>query len=211
MDNYPSNSNRDKQNSLPPPQTADAVVSAPTKARVKRPSLFRMIFAQDIRDIKDGVMKEYIEPRLKDIAYGIFESALKTVDDSIQMMIYKDVRPGYHSSALGKPTTQTPYNKISTQARQYPPTTVTASYNYIEVVYPSYGEADLVLTSMKEWLAAYKAVPVGRYYDFSNYHGDGRSFTDNDYGWTDLSHVTGPKKVPEGFILELGRAKPLPK
>lgn len=207
---YPSNSNKDRQASLPPPQSAEPIVTNPTKVRVKRPSLFRMIFEQDLKDIKDCLITEYIEPRLKDIAYGIFESALSTVDDSIQMMIYKNSRPGGFRGTMNKPA-PTPYNRISTQARSYPPTTVTSSYNYNEIIYSSYGEADAVLTAMKEWIHDYGTVAVARYYDFSNYTGSQRSYTDNDYGWTDLSHVTQPKKIPEGFILELGRAKQLPK
>lgn len=207
---YPSNSNKDKQNNLPAPTSAEPVVANPTKIRQKRPSLFRMIFEQDFKDIKDGLIKEYIKPRLKDIAYGIFESALNTVDNSIQMMIYENVRPGYHSNTVGRPA-QTPYNKISTQARTVSPTTVTSSYNYNEILYTSYGEADAVLTTMKEWIQDYGAVSVARYYDFSNYHGSQRSYTDNDYGWYDLSGVIQPKKIPEGFIIELGRAKALPK
>lgn len=206
---YPSNSNKDRQNSLPAPQKAEPVVTNPTKIRPKRQSLFRMIFEQDFKDIKEGLIKEYIRPRVKDIAYGIFESALSTIDNSIQMMIYENVRPGYRST-MGKPT-PTPYNKISTQNHSVPQTTVSSSYNYNEIMYLSYGEADAVLTAMKEWIQDYGAVSIARYYDFSNYHGSQRGFTDNDYGWTDLSHVTAPKHIPEGFILELGRARALPK
>ena len=207
---YPSNSNKDKQNNLPAPQNAEPIVVNPTKVRPKRQSLFRMIFEQDLKDIKDSLLTEYIKPRMKDIAYGIFESALNTVDNSIQMMIYENVRPGYHSNTVRQPA-QTPYNKISTQVRTYPPTTVSSSYNYNEIIYSSYGEADAVLTGMKEWIRDYGAVPISIYYDFSKYQGSQRSYTDNDYGWTDLSNVIQPKKIPEGFILELGRAKALPK
>ena len=204
---YPSNSNKDKQNAPSPSQSVDSIVTNPVKVRVRRPSLFRMIFEQDFRDIKDGLVKEYIKPRVKDLAYSLFESVVDTFDSAVQRMIYDNVRPGYRS-ALGKPT-QTPYNRISTQTRSTPPTTVSSSYNYSEIVYMTYGEADAVLTAMKEWIDAYNAVSVARYYDFSKFNGG--SFTDNDYGWTDLSAVTAPKKIPEGFILELGRAKPLPK
>lgn len=207
---FPSNSNKSRQDNAPIPQSADPLVTNPTKVRVKRPSLFRMIFEQDFRDIKDGLLKEYIKPRVKDIAYSMFEAALNTIDNSIQMMIYENVRPGYRGSVVNK-SGQVPYNKISTQSRPYSPTSVSASYNYNEVIYVTYGEADAVLTAMKEWIASYGSVSVARYYDFSNYQGSQRSYTDNDYGWTDLSFATAPKKIPEGFILELGRAKALPK
>ena len=67
------------------------------------------------------------------------------------------------------------------------------------------GEAEEVLIKMDELIATYKVVRVADFYDLV---GISSSYTDNNYGWTDIKSAT-VVHVREGYMIKLPKALPL--
>lgn len=80
-----------------------------------------------------------------------------------------------------------------------------AVYEYENVIFDDYRDADEVLNLLYDCLARYEKVRVFDLYDLA---GIAPKATDRNYGWTDLQ---GVNVVPtsDGFVIDLPRAVPL--
>lgn len=78
-------------------------------------------------------------------------------------------------------------------------------YEYENVVFEDYADAEEVLDHLYDCLEQYEKVRVFDLYDLA---GVAAKSTDRDYGWTDLrgTHIIS---VKEGWVIELPRAIPL--
>lgn len=79
------------------------------------------------------------------------------------------------------------------------------SYNYNDIVVDSRGEAEEVLSRMDDLIATYETVSVADLYDLVGITG---RYTDNKYGWSDISSAT-VVRVSDGYLLKLPKALPL--
>ena len=181
MAEYPSNSNKSKQEQNIP---APVVTNVPT-ARKKKPDnkLLRMIFAQDFKDIKDGLVKDWIEPQVRNLAWNYVQFLIDTVKNGVKMMMYDNYKPTEKSSV---PASNYSYNNY------YRPTMTTPKSNndtvsYDEFEYPTEKEAADVLTGLRDLISRCKAATVLDLYGLSKISTS--NYTLQNWGWTNLDFV----------------------
>ena len=188
------------------PEKAESVITG--KATIKKrtgKSLRNFILAQDFRDIKAGVVEEIVRPRIKDIIYDIFKGVLNTADSGLQLMIYGEER-----RAPNRVGDKVSYNQFSSR-RSTPVSSAPSMSSVIDcndITFESRGDAEAVLESMYDYLRTYGCVTVAQMYDFSN---QSIPYTANNYGWTDLTGTTINRCFDGGYIINLPRAKPMPR
>lgn len=76
--------------------------------------------------------------------------------------------------------------------------------NLDSFVFETRGDAEEVLSQLVDYIADYGAASVGDFYDLIGHTGG--SFTDQNLGWTNLSHAD-VKRDRDGYILDLPRPK----
>lgn len=185
---------------MPTPETKAApVVSTPAKIKSKK-NRDNSLFAQDLNDIKDSIVKDYVLPKAKNLVFKIVQDVFDTMSESVQMMIFGEVR---RASSSNRPTDYTTFSNKSRSNYNCP--TMTQSYNFDELFYGSMKEAEDVLFEMREIIDQYGKVPVSRLYELSGLTSP-RS-TDENYGWTNLDYATCKRSPEGGYIIDLPKAK----
>jgi hypothetical protein len=202
---YPSNANMPQPPQLEKPsESSKSVITSKPKVKTNTPKgLKGVIFSQDFKDIKQGVFDDIIRPKIKEMAYRFVENIVNTVDSTIQMMIFGDVgRP------TSRPGDRVSYNQFSNTKKPNPQISSVA-YEHGTIEYPTRGDAERVLQEMQDWLYRFPYVEVSRMYEFSNLSMP--NWTSNNYGWDNLDGVTVKRTFEGQYIIDLPRAKPLPK
>ena len=208
---YPSNANMPVSTLTQPPvlkspEKSASVIASPAKVKPASKGIKRAIFAQDFKDIKQGVIDDIIRPKIKDMVFELADNVMNTISCSLQMMIFGDVR-----RSQNRPMDRVSYNQYAYPSRKIAPAptpTLSASYNCDNLVYETKGDAEVVLAAMQEHLRHYPYVEVSRMYEFSNLSMP--NWTSNNFGWDNLDGVT-VKKIDGDYIIDLPRAKPIPK
>lgn len=206
---YPTNSSlalgtSSKDASQPVPVKVESVVDKKAKIKSKQ-SVKRFLLEQDLKDIKEGVVNDIIRPKVREMLYGFVENCINTVESSIQMMIFGDVRRNPNA----KPGDRVSYNQYSSARRISQTTTpsMNTAFNCDDLSYETKGDAEVVLESMIAHLAEYPFVTVAQLYEFSGL--SSQNYTNNNYGWTDLDGVTVKRSFDGDYIIDLPRAKPV--
>ena len=76
------------------------------------------------------------------------------------------------------------------------------SQSWDDIVYPTRGDAEMVLSEMEDLLDNFKVVSVADMFDLA---GVSSSYTDNKYGWTDLRDAY-VERCRDGYMIRLPRA-----
>ena len=153
--------------------------------------------SEDAKNIKSYVLGDVLIPAVKKALCDI-------VTDGINMLLYGDTKTGYRRSNADKFS----YSSISRDTRavrdsRYP--TTNSIYSYDDIVLATRGEAEDVLDRMCELLDVYKTVTVA---DLKDLVGITPIYTDNKYGWTNLS-TAETVRIRDGYMLKLPRAIPI--
>lgn len=190
---YEPNSHKSKERKERP--RMKSVVKSSTNA--KKPSIVRKVwnafFPEDVESMKDYILLDVIIPALKDAAEDTFHATIRGV---------------------GSPRKKTRYDHVSSKVsyasddrrRTDYTNRRNAIFNYDEVIFDTRDDAEIVLTTMEEALAAYEEVTVLDFYDLS-----GRTIENAmaaRYGWTDLSNARVVRGF-DGYYIQLPKAKPL--
>ena len=85
------------------------------------------------------------------------------------------------------------------------PTYGRARLNFDDIILESRGEAEEVLSHLLELVENYGVASVADLYELVGITG---SFTDNKYGWTNLS-TASVSRVRDGYLLNLPNATPI--
>lgn len=202
MENYPSNSNKSKEENK---KALDAVVAQPATVRKKKNNkLLRMIFAQDFRDIEQGLMTQWVAPKIKDLSWSFIQACIDTVTNAAKMMVYTDYKPVDRSKL---PADRYSYsNYYSNQAAPKP--TMATDISYDEFTYPTYGEAEAVLTELRNQIARCRVATVLDMYNLSKVATS--NYTLQDWGWQNLDFAE-VRQGEGGYIITLPKAKILPR
>ena len=95
-------------------------------------------------------------------------------------------------SAANFQTVNNPQRTISRQAK--------ASHNFSEIILSSRAEAEMVLDKLQDRVNKYEQATVNDLYDLVGITGD---FTDEKYGWTDLTSANVRRLRSDQYLLDL--------
>lgn len=174
----------------------EKVVTGPVTTRRKPLSKkFADVFlSSDMEDVKSYIIFDVVIPGIKDAIF-----------DTISIILYGDTRSGSAKRTQGQ--TYVSYSGYSSpktkpqrqQTRSRRDRTVT---DIQDIIFQSRGEAEEVLGNLVDFIVDYGVATVADLYDLVGITGP---FTDNKYGWTDLSSAT-VVRVRDGYLINLPRA-----
>lgn len=173
----------------------DPVVSAPTKTK-KRSTWDKVkeeFVSGDGKSIGDYLLLDVLVPAVKSTIQAM-------INNGVDMILYGDTNSGRNRNNF-QPS-RTSYRQYYDQPRGNYYSRPKTDYNYDEIVFGSRGDAELVLYYMRESIAKYRVVRVADYLEWSNRDS---SFTDNNYGWTNLDYVQIRTTRDGGYYLDLPR------
>lgn len=147
--------------------------------------------AEDIANVRDYILVDVIIPSIKN-------AIMDTVSKGVEKLLYGDVR--INKQQNGK--TIFNYNSISSSkpsSNVKPAAKPQARYNYDEIVLDTRSEAMEVLENLSDLVKDYGMASIADLYDLV---GIPSAYTDNKYGWVDLSGAS-VVSVRDGFLLKL--------
>ena len=205
MDNYKPNSHKYKEDNKTGAEerqkfdkiTKGAVV---TKKKSEVSKLKDIFVSEDIRSVKSYIFMDVLVPAIKDAIEDI-------VTNGIRMILRGDTSARRSSSAASKISYRDCYDgdRRSNDRFRNENRSVT-KYSYDDIILESKGEAEAVLERMSEIIDIYGMVRVADLYDLVGVTGD---YTDNKYGWTNISGAK-PVRIRDGrYMLDLPRALPI--
>ena len=205
---YPPNSNKSKQENSGRKIPEAIVDIAPPVRKKKENKYLRLLFAQDFKDIKDDLVKEYVEPKAKELFWSFIQAQIDYVTNALRMMVYKGYKPVDKSKL---PAERYSYNNYYTSPSAAPRApSMETEINYDEFKYGSEAKAKEVLNALKGLIVTNGAVSVLDLYRLSNVTTS--NYAIDNYGWTNLDFVETRfvnDGEQSGWVLNLPRAKPL--
>ena len=149
-----------------------------------------MFIAEDLKTVKDHILKDVAVPKLQDFFADLMIA-------TINMIFHGDDRPRNNYSGSYAQPNRVSYNQYSgrnnNQARP------AAAINYQDVIFSSRGDAEEVLSQMIDAISTYNCVSVADFYDLV---GMTSNYTDNKYGWYDMRSAY-VQAVNSGYIIRL--------
>lgn len=211
MDDYKSNSYKDKkERSVEPRQITNDISETkisrlapkePVKVR-KRSGLSRSFdefVRDDLNKVKEFAITDVIVPAIKKSISDIFKTG-------IDMILYHGETGG--SSRRYPDSSKVSYRSYYDSASARRPSSYSDrrnAYYCDERIFDTRGEAEAKLAQLDDIMARYHLVRVADYCEIVGITG---TYTDNDYGWTDL-RTAEVVRVREGYIIRMPRALPI--
>ena len=205
MDNYKPNSHKYKEDNKAGAEerqkfdkiTKGAVV---TKKKSEISKLKDIFVSEDIKSVKSYILIDVLVPAIKDAIEDI-------VTNGIRMILRGDTSARRSSSAASKISYRDYYDGDRRNNDRFRnETRPVTKYSYDDIILESKGDAEAVLERMGEIIDIYGMVRVADLYDIVGVTGD---YTDNKYGWTNISGAK-PVRIRDGrYMLDLPRALPI--
>ena len=200
MNEYKPNSNRfkDEQKAKEREKKVEKVVTGKviTKKKNAISKLADEFISEDAKNVKTYVFGEVLIPAIKKAISDI-------VVDGINMILYGESRGGSKRSTADRVSYRNYYDRDNrSSASRY---SSTSRYSYDDIILDSRAEAEDVLTRMDELIDAYKVVSVA---DLKDLVGITGPYTDNNYGWTNISSAE-IVRVRDGYMIKMPRAIPI--
>ena len=154
---------------------------------------------EDAKSIKEYVIEE---------TPGLIQSFLRRlIQNILDAYLPENGKYSGPSGGLRRSNSRTRYDSISSGSGSsiLKSRTTNSVYEYDEITFEFYEDAQNTLDGMYEWRSRCEKVSVFDLYDLAGYP---TKATDRNYGWTDLR---GAKiiSVKEGWVIDLPRAIPL--
>lgn len=215
LNRYPGNSNASRiQRSKDPVEKAVDIPEGRTIKKTKMAKFASNLFAEDITNVKEYVIWDVILPAVKNTISDI-------VCNGIDMILFGQTSSGRRSGGKvnysgiysGGLKSSRVINLNEKREEERVRRSGTSGYAYQEIAL-SRPEADDVLYILRQKEEQYGLTSVSDMYDaieevigekvFTNV----REFTDNQWGWSDLSRARYDK-VGNGVVLRMPRIEPL--
>ena len=203
MQDYQSNSNKDKEKKTSKPEkTVEKVVVGEVVVQKKSVGRkFKDIFIEaDLKSVLRYVGTDVLLPAARNM---IVDSATK----GVERMMYGDSRPRPRHGPGPRITYNSPISRSYTDPRARPQLPVRGSSRLRrdDFILSSREEAELVLERMNDILDTYEVASVA---DLNDLVGMPTSHTDNKWGWVYLGDVQ-VRQTREGYLLDLPPAEPI--
>ena len=195
MPEYQSNSHRTKElaaQEKPAERRTEKVVTGGTKIR-KKSTLTKMANAflpGDVDDVKRYVLRDVLIPTIK-----------RTISDVVDMLLGVNTTPRSSSPTGTRVSYRSYYDARNDRRESMALRPRSTPYSYDDVVFDRYDDAAEVLLRMRELVSRFDAVSVADLFEMTGHAGN---YTDNKYGWTDLSDAR-IERISDGYIIRLPR------
>ncbi|MDF2800179.1 MAG: hypothetical protein K0S61_82 [Anaerocolumna sp.] len=206
-DSYPSNSIYKKEEKEEP-KKVERVTQGKVITRKKSLSkrFMETFIADDIINVKDYIIKDVLVPSAKstitDIAQGIFDA----VQTGIEVALFGEaVRNRSRGNRNKSYVSYNSYSSNKRDDRREASSRNISRHTFDDIVLESYDEAEEVLGHLVDLITDYGQATVSDLYGLV---GISSSFTDDKFGWDDLSRVR-VSRARGGWQLNLPRAIPL--
>lgn len=172
------------------------------KKKPKQPLSERVInrlLSDDMMGIPDRLREEFLYPRLEDLGY---ELAVALVG----MLFHREPRGGYSRRDRERRRDddyRKDYSRMSESDRVPARSNRRPSYDLEQIIFRTRKAAEEALDEVKDVCDKYDRVTVARFYEAAHLSSNG--YTDNYYGWTDLSRVDYNDIVPVdgGYMIDM--------
>lgn len=198
MSEYKSNSHRSK-NENRDNKKVEKIVSG--KARVKKKSgiskLKDNLISEDVDSVKSYAITDVLIPAAKKAISDI-------VTNGIDMILYGETRSKKGSNSISYVSYDRFSGRDSRSSRNSSSYRRSSYYTYDDIILDSRGEAEEVLRQMDAIIEEFDVASVADLYDLV---GISRNFTDQRYGWDNLSDARVERLRDGGYMLRMPRAK----
>jgi hypothetical protein len=159
-----------------------------------------VFISKDVDSVKSYILMDVLIPAIKKAMSDI-------VTNGIDMLLYGESDRRKGGSAAAKVSYRGYYEKQHERDREESYSQRTRSgYSYDDIVFGSRGDAEEVLSKMDELIDVYRVVSVADLFDMAGI--TGAPYTDNKYGWTDISTASAVR-VRDGYIIRLPKPMPI--
>ena len=172
------------------------------KVIVRKKGIFKKfletIFSDDPESVKTYVVQEVLIPNVKKAISDI-------VSNGTDILLYGESRrPKQSGNPSGSRISYSSYSNYYSQPTRTDTKKESNDFGQ-DIILESRSSAESVLMQLEEAISRYKMVSVA---DLNDILGITGAFTDNKYGWYDLSSAQ-IVRVREGYLIKLPRVKPL--
>lgn len=211
---FPGNSKIPRPQAAEPEREKKVESVVTNEVTTRKKSLLKRIagifIGGDSRSVVNYVLMDVLVPQAK-------EMLAEATSQGIERMIYGESRPGhrrgYSARPGGGPTT--PYNRYAVRgnnplgragAPDGRPLAEARSQDVDDLLFATRPEAELTLERMYDMLREYESVSVA---DLNSLVGRSSGYTDQKWGWTNLSGCRIFRERNRGYVLELPRVIPI--
>ena len=170
----------------------EKVVSSKVTTKKNNARKFADIFiAEDIGSVKDHVLMEILVPAISNTILDIITNAA-------------DMVFGKYSGNKKRKGSRISYSRLSDpRDDRRSGTRAQSRFDYEDIIFDSYGDAEIVLDEMDNLIEKFHEVTVADLYDLA---GLNAPFTANKYGWENIA-TAKPMRVSGGYALKLPKAR----
>lgn len=202
MEQYKSNSHKSKADEAAKEKDIKKVVSKDTE-RKKKSGLQKFandFISEDIDNVKSYVWTEIILPNIKDIAFNSLRTAF-------EMFIYGDgnrSRGNSSRNSQSRISYERCYHDSGNRREQSSRNRGRVGYNFDDIIFSTYAEAEETLTSMDDIIDQYGIISVADYYSLA---GQSTNHMDRKYGWDDIVQAKIVRTRNGKYFIKLPRAE----
>lgn len=195
---FPSNNHKTQKKKTDSTQEKKAISKITSGKVVQKKKTLGKKFSEtflgdSMESVSSYIINDVIVPTAKDLLYDI-------VTDSLGISLYGKAKSG--RSKIGKSGSRFNYNKVSYKQETTSPRMTSrnrATHNFDDIVLESRVEAEEVISHLVDLIENYGMTSVADLYDLV---GITSNFTDNKYGWDNLSSAS-VSRTREGYLLNL--------
>lgn len=188
IENYVDKSK--KQLPEEPEKKIEAVVHA--KGTRKRNRFVNSVISEEAGNVKNYILGDVLIPALK-------KAISDVVTNGIDMILYGET--GHTKSRSGSKVSYISYDRSYSKDRDRKSDYRVSTYNFDDLVFNTRGEAELILDNLYEIIDRYRVATVADLYDLA---GERSRYTDNKFGWDDISSAS-VVRIRDGFVIKLPR------
>jgi len=203
---YPSNAHTKQKTDVPNTEKKEDVKSV-VKGNVKKKKkplttkVLELFVGEDVEDVGEYVIHDIIAPGMRNIVYDMITGALSMTLFGEMARASSNIK---RTGGASHVSYQDYYkNKGKKNDRRTPSRRNTSAHNFEDVEFEDRREAELVMDQLFDLLVKFNQASVA---DFYSLCGIRSSFTDNRYGWTNLSSMC-VRRTRTGWIIELPRTE----
>lgn len=191
---YPSNAHTDKEAKVKP--EIKKVASGQIRKKSVGHKLTEAFVGEEVDTVGSYILYDVLVPALKSMISDM-------VSGGVEMFLFGEKRGKSSNVQRYGSSSYTNYGTYSSKPenKRYVSSQARARHNIDDVIFETRGGAEEVLSMMMDLCTDYGSACLSDLYEMA---GVNSTFTDNKWGWTDLS-MARVTRVRHGYILDLPR------